>query len=53
MKTKSITYLQSNAKDILKDLAETRDPYIITQNEKAKVVIKKIRIRLPYLKFLL
>ncbi len=35
---KSISYLKANAAEVLDQLAETREPLIITQNGEAKAV---------------
>ena len=40
---KSISYLKANATEVLRDLAEQREPYIITQNGEAKAVIQDVR----------
>lgn len=37
-----ISYLKANAADVLLDLAETREPLIITQNGEAKAVIQDV-----------
>lgn len=39
---KPISYLKANAAEVLRDLAETREPYIITQNGEAKAVIQDV-----------
>ncbi len=39
---KPISYLKANAAQILDQLAETREPMIITQNGEAKAVIQDI-----------
>jgi prevent-host-death family protein len=36
---KSISYLKANAAEIVRDLAEQREPLVITQNGEAKAVI--------------
>jgi prevent-host-death family protein len=39
---KPISYLKANAAEVLRDLAETREPYVITQNGEAKAVIQDV-----------
>ena len=39
---KPISYLKANAAEILRRLAEERDPLIITQNGEAKAVIQDV-----------
>lgn len=39
---KPISYLKANAADVLLDLAERREPLVITQNGEAKAVIQDI-----------
>lgn len=39
---KPISYLKANAADVLLELAETREPMIITQNGEAKAVIQDV-----------
>jgi prevent-host-death family protein len=39
---KSISYLKAKAADVLRDLAETREPLVITQNGEAKAVIQDV-----------
>ena len=39
---KPISYLKANAADILLDLAERREPMVITQNGEAKAVIQDV-----------
>jgi prevent-host-death family protein len=39
---KPISYLKANAAKVLRDLAETREPYVITQNGEAKAVIQDV-----------
>lgn len=39
---KPISYLKANAAEVLLDLAETREPMIITQHGEAKAVIQDI-----------
>jgi prevent-host-death family protein len=39
---KPISYLKANAAEVLRELAETREPYIITQNGEAKAVIQDV-----------
>ncbi len=40
---KPISYLKSKAADVLRDINEEREPYIITQNGEAKAVIQDIK----------
>ena len=40
---KPISYLKANAADLLKQLQETREPMVITQNGEAKAIIQDIR----------
>lgn len=39
---KSISYLKAHAAEILRDLADVQEPYVITQNGEAKAVIQDI-----------
>ena len=39
---KSISYLKANAAEIVRELAEQREPLVITQNGEAKVVIQDV-----------
>ena len=39
---KPISYLKANAAEVLLDLAETREPMVITQNGEAKAVLQDI-----------
>jgi prevent-host-death family protein len=39
---KPISYLKANAAEILKQLAEQREPMVITQNGEAKAVIQDV-----------
>ena len=39
---KSIRYLRANAAEIVRELAEQREPLLITQNGEAKVVIQDV-----------
>ena len=39
---KPISYLKAHAADVVRDLAEQRQPMVITQNGEAKVVIQDI-----------
>ncbi|CAH1688433.1 Antitoxin [Hyphomicrobiales bacterium] len=39
---KSISYLKANAADILLDLAERREPLVITQNGEARAVLQDV-----------
>ncbi len=41
-KIKPITYLKSNAADIVKEFADNPEPIIITQNGEAKMVVMDI-----------
>ncbi len=38
-----VSYLASHAADIVKDLAENREPIFITENGEAKVVVLDVR----------
>lgn len=40
---KPISYLKSHAADIVKDLAESREPMLITQNGEAKLIVMDVR----------
>ncbi|MSP52739.1 MAG: type II toxin-antitoxin system Phd/YefM family antitoxin [Gammaproteobacteria bacterium] len=40
---KPISYLKSHAAEIVKNLAETREPLVITQNGEAKLVVMDVR----------
>ncbi|AVQ84014.1 MULTISPECIES: type II toxin-antitoxin system Phd/YefM family antitoxin [Variovorax] len=40
---KPISYLKSHAADIVKTLAETREPLVITQNGEAKLVVMDVQ----------
>lgn len=40
---KPISYLKSHAADIVKTLADTREPMVITQNGEAKLVVMDVR----------
>jgi len=40
---KPISYLKSHAADIVKDLADSREPMLITQNGEAKLVVMDVR----------
>ena len=40
---KPISYLKSNAADIVKDLTANREPMLITQNGEAKLVVMDVR----------
>ncbi|OGI69265.1 MAG: antitoxin, Phd family protein [Candidatus Muproteobacteria bacterium RBG_16_60_9] len=37
-----ISYLKANAAEVIRELAETREPLVITQNGEAKVVIQDV-----------
>lgn len=39
---KPISYLKANAAEVLSNLAETREPLIITQNGEAKAVLQDV-----------
>jgi prevent-host-death family protein len=39
---KPISYLKANAAEVLQDLTENREPYLITQNGEAKAVMQDI-----------
>lgn len=39
---KPISYLKANAAEVIRDLAETRSPLVITQNGEAKAVIQDL-----------
>ena len=39
---KSISYLKANAAEVVRDLAEVREPLVITQNGEAKAVVQDI-----------
>jgi len=39
---KPISYIKSNAADVLRDLAERREPMVVTQNGEAKAVLQDI-----------
>ena len=40
---KPISYLKSHAAEIVKDISESREPMIITQNGEAKLVVLDVR----------
>ena len=40
---KSISYLKARAAEVVRDLAEQREPLVITQNGVAKVVMQGVR----------
>jgi len=40
---KPISYLKSHAAEIVKDLTESREPMLITQNGEAKLVVMDVR----------
>jgi prevent-host-death family protein len=42
IRVKPITYLKANAAEVLLDLAEKREPMVITQNGEAKAVIQDV-----------
>ncbi|MGO4405656.1 type II toxin-antitoxin system Phd/YefM family antitoxin [Bosea sp. RAF48] len=39
---KAISYLKANAADVLRNVAETREPLVITHNGEAKAVLQDI-----------
>jgi prevent-host-death family protein len=39
---KPISYIKANATEVLKNLAEQREPYLITQNGEARAVMQDI-----------
>ena len=39
---KPITYLKSHAAEIIKDVWQTREPYLITQNGEARLVVMDV-----------
>lgn len=39
---KPISYLKANAAEVLQDLTENREPYLITQNGEARAVMQDI-----------
>lgn len=39
---KPISYIKSNAADVLRELAENREPFVVTQNGEAKAVLQDI-----------
>lgn len=41
-RVKSISYVKANAAEILEDVAESREPFIITQNGEAKAVLQDL-----------
>lgn len=41
-RVKSISYLKANAAQVVRDLAETRQPLLITQNGEAKAVMQDV-----------
>ena len=40
---KPISYLKSHAAEIVKDISESREPMLITQNGEAKLVVMDVR----------
>ena len=40
---KPISYLKSHAAEIVKDVTESREPYLITQNGEAKLVVMDVK----------
>jgi prevent-host-death family protein len=41
-RVKPISYLKANAAEVLRDLAERREPMVITQNGEARAVIQDV-----------
>jgi prevent-host-death family protein len=41
-RVKPISYLKANAAEVIRDLAETRSPLVITQNGEAKAVLQDL-----------
>ena len=42
-RVKPISYLESHAAEIVKDISESREPMLITQNGEAKLVVMDVR----------
>ncbi|MGV8900098.1 MAG: type II toxin-antitoxin system Phd/YefM family antitoxin [Burkholderiaceae bacterium] len=42
-RVKPISYLKSHAAEIIKDITESREPMLITQNGEAKLVVMDVR----------
>lgn len=42
-RVKPISYLKSHAADIVKDVAESREPMLLTQNGEAKLVVMDVQ----------
>jgi prevent-host-death family protein len=40
---KPVSYLKSHAAEIIKDISETREPMLITQNGEAKLVVLDVK----------
>lgn len=40
---KPISYLKSHAAEIVREVSQTREPYLITQNGEAKLVVMDVR----------
>ena len=40
---KPISYLKANAAEVIRDLVDQREPYIITQNGEAKAVMQDLK----------
>ena len=41
-RVRSISYVKANAADLIRELGQTRDPLIITQNGEAKAVMQDV-----------
>tara|TARA_B110000037_G_C17046493_1_gene475915 strand:+ start:850 stop:1134 length:285 start_codon:yes stop_codon:yes gene_type:complete len=41
--TKPISYLKSNTAEIIRQVTETRTPYVITQNGYAKAIVQDVK----------
>ena len=41
-RVRSISYLKAKAAEVLRDLADTREPMVVTQNGEAKAVIQDV-----------
>ncbi|AAO90189.1 type II toxin-antitoxin system Phd/YefM family antitoxin [Coxiella burnetii] len=42
-RVKPISYLKSNTAEIVRDISETREPMLITQNGEAKLVVLDVK----------